>query len=163
MPEIEEIIRDKIVNTFWHSLNENYYYNRFNIDGDVYMGNESIDKKKNGKGALINKNNKIIYEGYWKNNIKDGTGILFNQNNRNIIYRGKWKNDLPNGYGMSFNKDEFLEYEGNFKDSLYHGKGKLLDAKGHPIYDGEFKNGYYHGEGIQYNTSTAFIRTRGNS
>ena len=162
MPGIEEISRDKIVDTFWHRLNKNYYYSRFNIDGDVYMGNESIDKKKNGKGALINKNNKMIYDGYWKNDIKDGTGVLYNQNNRKMIYQGKWKNDLPNGYGMSFNKDEFLEYEGNFKDSLYHGKGKLLDAKGHSIYSGEFMNGYYHGEGIQYNTSTAFIKTVGN-
>ena len=45
---------------------------------------------RNGYGILYFKNNKILYKGYWCDNMTHGYGEEYDIN-QNIIYKGMWK------------------------------------------------------------------------
>ena len=52
--------------------------------------------KKNGKGKKYYKNGEI-YEGDWKNNVREGQGSMKFKDGK--IYKGTWSNDAMNGFG----------------------------------------------------------------
>ena len=43
--------------------------------------------------------NGLVYEGGWKNNVKEGFGVLYSPDST-IIYQGEWKNDVFSGRGV---------------------------------------------------------------
>lgn len=86
-------------------------------NGASYEG-DFIDGMKVGFGKEYDKNNKLIYEGSFLNNVYDGTGTYY-----------------EDGY----------KYIGGFKNGRFHGQGKLYDEKGNLKY-GEFKEGKYIGQ-----------------
>jgi hypothetical protein len=45
----------------------------------------------------MNREDGVIYEGMWANNVRHSTGTQFQVNG--IIYHGGWKNNLKDGYG----------------------------------------------------------------
>ena len=78
----------------------------------------------------MNYKNGDIYKGEWKNDLKEGKGIM--KYNNGDIYKGEWKNDLKEGKGiMEYNNGFF--HDGNWLDDkkiglnyklrvLYYGK-----------------------------------------
>jgi hypothetical protein len=75
-------------------------------DGDMYEGEMNSDNKKEGWGVYYYTNNagdRERYEGYWKNDMKEGMGTIFDNFNR-VMYEGKWKDNVPHGYGILFHK-----------------------------------------------------------
>jgi hypothetical protein len=59
-------------------------------NGMKYVGEYKIGCIKHGYGVLY-KNGKIVYEGEWKNNQRNGKGIEYNQNGEKV-YEGEWIN-----------------------------------------------------------------------
>lgn len=78
-------------------------------------------KKKDGYGKMIYMNGEI-YEGYWKNNLREGKGKLYFING---YYDCNWVNDYQNGIGkIYFNDNSILKVK--FINGKKEGKGILL-------------------------------------
>ena len=136
-------------------------YNYRDYEGDFMEG------KMNGNGKceyIINPYEKDVYEGNFKNNLRNGYGRL--KSCESYTYEGNWTDDEINGYGkmifyslrddlmfmFDYTQDlldysnyvvEFI-YEGNWKNNVRNGNGKYTSSNGlvthgHWI-DGKFQN-----------------------
>jgi len=123
-------------------LNEYYY------TGDIDVNNEF-----NGSGIITyyNENpsplnvfkteHQDVYQGEFKNNLRDGNGILYSKNGI-IKYNGLWKNNEPIGkitcyiYDNNNNK----KYYGEVEDGKYNGIGLIFENDRITQF-GEYKNG----------------------
>ena len=137
------IIKEK-EKLFFYGLWENDDLKKGNIyyeDGAYYSG-EIKNYLRHGKGKYISDNE--TYDGYWKENQKNGYGLLIFSDETK--YDGNFKNNQFYGNGKIVWKNGCL-YEGEFSNNLFHGKGFLRGNNKH-TYKGDFKNGKYHGKGI---------------
>ncbi|CAG9771742.1 unnamed protein product [Ceutorhynchus assimilis] len=121
----------------------------FNLAGDKYIG-EWKDDKKDGKGLIITRNNEL-YEGEMKNNFRHGFGILAHliPDTKGVYvlhYRGEWRNGRMHGEGLKIFPDGSF-YMGAFRCGKRHGRGQMFYAIG-AFFDGEFKNDVREGTGI---------------
>lgn len=65
------------------------------------------DNKKDGYGIIIS-NNKDKYEGYWKDDLKHGKGtywVCIGKNKYRKLYTGDWYENKKDGNGIYFYKD----------------------------------------------------------
>ena len=88
---------------------------------------------------------------------KDEYGITYNWAG-NIEYKGYFKFNLFNGKGILYNytydNDCYTKYDGSFLNGKYHGEGiEYFDYSKTKKYEGKFKNGIYDGIGIKYKSS----------
>ena len=72
----------------------------------------------NGKGLLF-KNNRVIFEGNFKNGMREGYGIEFS--NSKVKFKGMFSNDVYHGFGTAF-KDDMEKFFGNFEYGIRHGE-----------------------------------------
>ena len=93
------------------------------------------------KGKIFYMNDEE-YTGQISNYLRDGQGEY---NSENETYKGSWKNDQKDGIGLVKYKDGY-EYNGKFKNNKFNGKGKLTWKDG-SYYDGEFKDNFFNGMG----------------
>ena len=112
------------------------------------------NNNKINKNIIQDKNNKLCYDngeyyiGEIKNGIRQGKGILYDQNG-NIKYEGEFVNDKFEGNGKYiWENGEY--YIGQLVFDLKCGKGKLYDKNNRIKYDGEFANDFFEGKG-KYN------------
>ena len=120
-----------------YKFRSDYYYN--NNNGDIYIGemkNSLFSNIKEGKGIMYYYDSDSIYEGDWKNDIREGKGIFYYKNGD--IYEGECKNDVAEGKGIFYwsNGDR---YEGEWKNNEKEGKG-IKYYKNGKIEDGNWKN-----------------------
>lgn len=97
-----------------------------------------------GYGRII-ENNKI-YEGFLRNGLKSGNGMLIIDGKK--IYEGEFSNNFFHGDGKIYQKNKIL-YDGQFQNGKYHGQG-IKYFNGKKIYEGDFENNKFHGYGIYY-------------
>lgn len=95
--------------------------------------------------------------GEWKNDMRDGHGVLsipedskVNSKNYNTskmlkVYVGNWRNDKKDGLGTFSYPDSSL-YEGQWSSDYRQGWGKMSYPDG-SIYEGEWYGGKRHGNG----------------
>lgn len=88
----------------------------------------------------------LIYEGGFKDNLRNGFGKMYYING-NVLYDGMYKENKRNGNGKWFHKNGKIYYDGEFKNDKQHGIGKYYDENGNLLYDGGFKDGTFHGKG----------------
>ncbi|EUD72097.1 hypothetical protein YYG_02798 [Plasmodium vinckei petteri] len=81
----DDFIFNQLLNIVEYPFNEIFEY----ADGNIYIG-ETENKKRHGYGFYIYEDIKAIYQGQWKENSKNGYGILYNKND--VIYSGKLLN-----------------------------------------------------------------------
>ena len=110
-------------------------------DDIKYIGNV-IDGKFNGSGKIFIRD-KLYYEGFFKNNLFHGDGILYS--NYCDYYNGKFYNGYANGYG-EIRWCNGISYKGLITKNLINGLGIYKYYNG-SYYDGNFKNGFKSGEG----------------
>ena len=110
-------------------------------DGTIYVG-EIKDNQITGTGKYYFPTG-TIYSGELLNGLRHGFG-KFESPNEEIIYEGNWKDGLKNGQGIMKKKGSI--YEGNWKDGFIDGKGKLT-WKSKNIYKGDFSKGKINGDG----------------
>ncbi len=123
---------------------------------DEYLGQVDINGNKNGKGCIIYNNNQMVkyYIGFFQNNQRFGKGTLYDEN-WNIIYTGEFKNDKKNGFGIMYNKKN--KYSGYFSNDKANGKGVHYLSDG-SIYQGNFLNTMRHGKGFLINPKEKMIQ-----
>ena len=109
----------------------------------IYNGNFKNDLRE-GNGTLTSYDEKFYYEGEWLNNMMEGSGVIYSSQLGK--YSGKFHNDFFEGHGSLIDIDDNM-YEGNFHKGEKNGKGELKLKDGSSYY-GEFKNDKYHGKGV---------------
>ena len=113
-------------------------------NGDFYSGGWK-NGKRHGEGFYLWQNGKC-YQGDWDNGKMSGKGVEYRNIREKFKYDGEFKNNKWNGTGILYDKNGRKEYEGEFKDKLLHGNGILFLANGN-IYIGGFENGNRKGYG----------------
>ncbi|XP_061853436.1 ALS2 C-terminal-like protein isoform X3 [Colius striatus] len=75
--------------------------------------------------------NDTVYKGYFKDNVRQGFGILENLSaEHSFKYTGQWENDKKNGYGVWEDKDRGERYIGTWLDDHKHGQGIVVTQSG---------------------------------
>ncbi|XP_050165566.1 ALS2 C-terminal-like protein isoform X3 [Myiozetetes cayanensis] len=75
--------------------------------------------------------NDLVYKGYFKDNVRQGFGILENFSAEHPFrYTGQWENDKKNGYGVWEDKDRGERYIGTWLDDHRHGQGIVVTQSG---------------------------------
>lgn len=97
----------------------------------------------NGHGESTSPDGGDRYEGDFRENKREGRGILFKADGSR--YEGEFKNDQPEGHGVSYLPGG-ATIEAEFKDGLANGFGVVLMPSG-GRYLGNFRNGRYDGRG----------------
>lgn len=110
-----------------------------------YTGNFDNDVQ-NGIGKEENYEDNTIYEGEYKDGIKEGVGKLAFPDGS--YYEGEFKGGEMNGKGTLKFPDN-REYKGEFKDGKMDGKGVFKWENGN-MYKGDYLNGQKHGYGTFY-------------
>lgn len=117
-------------------------------------GRELSEVKLFSKTSMkeYDKDGNLIYEGGYLDSIqldypRDGEGIELLDGKR--VYEGHWKNNMKNGFGVKM-KDNLAYYSGQWMDNVPHGEGRIM-GKGKVLFKGEFKKGILDiGEGECY-------------
>ena len=112
------------------------------VENGVYTGEKNEKGLYSGKGKMEYPNGDV-YEGEWKNNMRDGRGKITFVNQSS--YDGMWSKDKMNGQGTYkyFSEDV---YEGTFSEGIRSGHGKLTYVNG-DVYTGNWKKNRRDGEG----------------
>lgn len=90
----------------------------------------------------------IAYYGEVKNGMANGRGTLYTKEGE-VRYEGIFKENEYNETGILYNEDSV--YQGEFEKNEYEGEGTLYDLNGSREYEGEFHNGKKSGKGAIYN------------
>jgi len=75
----------------------------------------------------------IRYIGEIKYGLRHGQGKFITQNEVSV-YEGNWKDGLKNGYGVLTVKDNY-KFEGQWKEGVRHGFGKITWNNGN-VFEG---------------------------
>ena len=137
------IINNNNEKCFYHGIWENDILNNgtiYYMNNDKYIGNLK-NYLREGKGKYESSSEK--YDGYWKEDQKDGDGsVVFIDG---TTYKGQFKNNKFNGKGeMKWIDGTY--YCGEFLNNLFNGKG-YLKGKDNNTYNGNFDKGLFNGEG----------------
>ena len=116
-------------------------YNCSNIDGNGDLPGRNCGTW--GDGA--------IYEGYWKNDLKNGQGTMFSEG---FTFSGNWKNDTLNDKNAIIVYDEPGGYKGSVKKNISSGYGEetWVSPDNIVIYKGNFRNNQWNGFGKRITT-----------
>eukprot|EP01017_Pseudomicrothorax_dubius_P013407 TRINITY_DN1588_c0_g2_i2.p1 TRINITY_DN1588_c0_g2~~TRINITY_DN1588_c0_g2_i2.p1 ORF type:complete len:379 (+),score=103.49 TRINITY_DN1588_c0_g2_i2:36-1172(+) len=90
-----------------------------NVEGECYIG-EFDHGKREGFGTLTNKKGDKIYEGFWRNDLYEGSGIEYNLNVKLRAAENTKRTEL----GV-LDLESWMSYEGNFDAGKWSGYGTL--------------------------------------
>lgn len=138
-------------------------HGKLTLQDGFYEGDYVAGNRRSGEGTMEYKNEPLhkgvwIYKGAWKNDRRNGEGVLKSIHNKKgdiigadggkpeEIYTGVWVDDLLQGKGK-YEKWSW-KYEGNFVNGKMEGHGTSIDSYGSK-YVGEWKNGVKEGIGTQ--------------
>ena len=122
-----------------HGEGTRYYKDRETI---AYEGSYKYGRW-DGYGKRFAADGRLIYEGYFYNDLYHGRGTLYGDNGE--YYEGEWVDGLKDGPG-TYVKQDGEKYMGNWKKGKYHGKGELHNKEGTLIFKGTHKYGIRVGE-----------------
>jgi len=117
---------------------------RYYSDGSKYQG-AFVNGRRHGKGALIDRNGLVLYNGYWKYDRREGEGS--GQDYDGNSYSGNWKADKYHGKGLLKLKESAIEYNGDWIDGKQEGMGTMSFPNGDK-YVGQWKDNKRHGAGV---------------
>ena len=109
------------------------------------------DNKVSGFCKFINKQNKTIYKGEYKNNIPKGYGYY---ETTHFLREGIWEKSYLNGLGYEIWDDKTF-YKGEFLNNKKHGIG-FYQWPDNTYYEGEFKDNQITGFGLIKYTNDSF-------
>ena len=122
---------------------EKFDINIIERNGNIYIG-ETDYGIRFGRGAFIFGAEETTYIGYWDKGLQFVKGKVFDKDNK-IIFEGEYKDGLRNGNGV-YNYSGGEKYDGKFANGLRDGKG-IFNWKNGLKWDGFFKKDEFDGEG----------------
>ena len=113
----------------------------------IYIGEGNFGNKE-GRGGYIFKNGEnknFIWIGYFEDDERGKFGKLFNENGK-LVYEGDYNKNLREGEGTYY-YEKGEKYVGEWVNGLREGKGTFYWKDG-SYWNGHFHNNLMHGEGI---------------
>ena len=102
-----------------NDINNNFFKNDFNINNNnAFNLNDSYSNE-----IFISNNCKKFYIGSWKNNLRSGLGEIIYDNKK---YFGYFKNDKKNGFGIMYWMNSNKAFIGFWRDGKQIGIGKCF-------------------------------------
>ena len=135
--------------------NKNLRWVKIKKDNGIYFG-EANQNLPEGRGCFIynGKDDDILqWIGYFHNGEKANYGKLYNDEGK-LIYEGEYKNGIRNGEGIYYYA-RGLRYEGQFINGLREGNGVFYWEDG-TRWEGPFKNNEMNGEGTFYDKEDSY-------
>ena len=125
--------------------------NNYKIFKGISIILESDEKGK----EYDNYNDRIIFEGEYKNLKRNGKGKEYNFGK--VTFEGEYLNNKRNGKGKEYNYKGELLFEGEYLNNKRHGKGKEYFSNGNIKFEGEYLNGRkWNGKGYDKNNQKSF-------
>ena len=119
-----------------------YLQNELDKKVEILKNFEKLEKTENLKKEKKEVKEKKIENGFFKGIIIDGKKNGFCEEYINDEYfEGYYKDDLKEGEG--YIKNDIFEYKGNFVKNKFHGKGKKYFFENKKILEGEFNKGRF--------------------
>ena len=109
----------------------------------IYEG-DWLKDKRDGQGKAYFGN--AFYSGMWRENLKDGYGVY--KFNNGATYKGEWVKNSKEGYGTLIYPDG-SNYTGEWLNNKKNGYGTLIYNNAEK-YEGEWLNDKRHGEGSYF-------------
>ena len=125
-------------------------------EGKIYIGEMSLNKMKNGRGVLIDSFNGTYYVGYFKYDLQEGQGRLYDLNSNKLLYEGTFHFGKPFGKGHYYYQED-VEIVGTFNE-LGEGKGSQKFQEGR--WYGDFYGLLKNGTGVLINKEDEFKELR---
>ena len=133
----------------------------YDLEGNLQYEGGYYKNKYNGFGKLYGGYHceNLIYEGFFKDGLYEGKGILKEYKDE---YNGSFKEGKYHGFGKLYHyeyytRNKYLLYEGNFNLGNFEGEGNLYYRGNEKMYfsntimfSGMFKNNEIKGKGIKY-------------
>ena len=143
--EIQEYLKEnnsEISNSYEGNINNLFLLQPILLNNNyIYWGYWNKDFNLEGPGKLFLREEKIFYDGLFKNNIIYKAKIFLNEG----IYYGEIKNNKINGKGkMNYSNGDF--FDGNWVDKKKVGNGIFIYKDGCK-YIGQFSNDKFNGDG----------------
>lgn len=139
---------------YWISKNKKYRETLINggeasryVNGDQYQGYWK-NNKKDGYGIQVWQNGRR-YEGEWEEGKMSGKGIMWIKTKDGKLkkqYNGEWKDGKRTGLGVYYYSPTHI-YEGSWIDDKRNGKGRMMYENG-DIYEGYWVNDKREGAGV---------------
>ncbi len=118
-------------------------YSRYKDKSGIPLRLEAKDGKFSGR-VRIEYPNGDVYEGGWKNGLREGAGTYTYANGD--VYFGSWISNRKNSLNASYTCKGHYRYCGPFKDDKFDGYAKMKLDSGME-FEGYFKDGLREGEG----------------
>ena len=150
---IEEVI--KMEQDENNEKNKNLRWVKIRKENGLFLG-EADQNLPQGRGCFIyngNENGGLKWIGYFNNGEKSNFGKLYNEEGK-LIYEGEYKNGIRNGEGIYYYNNG-LKYEGEFVNGLREGNGVFYWEDG-TRWEGPFKNNEMNGKGFFYDKEESY-------
>mmetsp|Transcript_22746 Transcript_22746/g.53075 ORF Transcript_22746/g.53075 Transcript_22746/m.53075 type:complete len:505 (-) Transcript_22746:181-1695(-) len=118
------------------------WFRRLVRSADIYEGERNEQGKRHGHGRWSGAKGDI-YDGQWKNDMKDGEGVYTEAEGHRYV--GTFREDKRAGECI-FTYFDGSEYKGSYEDDKKHGHGTFQYADGQ-CYEGQWRLGKRHGKG----------------
>ena len=135
--------------------NKNLRWVKIHKDNGLFLG-EADQNLPQGRGCFIyngNENGGLKWIGYFNNGEKSNFGKLYNEEGK-LIFEGEYKNGIRNGEGTYYYNNG-LRYEGEFVNGLREGNGVFYWEDG-TRWEGPFKNNEMNGKGFFYDKEESY-------
>lgn len=113
-----------------------------------YVGN-IVRGKREGRGRTEQQNGLTVYDGEYKDNMKDGFGASYYADG-DLSYVGGWKEDKKDGVGVSFRKEDHALHISGWKEGEADSFTTLIDSEGNLRFSGRIIEGKKQGAGVSY-------------
>ena len=113
-----------------------------------YVGN-IVRGKREGRGRTEQQNGLTVYDGEYKDNMKDGFGASYYADG-DLSYVGGWKEDKKDGVGVSFRKEDHALHISGWKEGEADSFTTLIDEEGNLRFSGRIIEGKKQGAGVSY-------------
>ena len=119
-------------------------WDKIKATNGLYIGQVDNESKLQGLGIFIWTNGEK-YIGHFNNGLMEGEGLILDKDNK-LLYEGDFEKDKKNGFGKAFlPNNEF--YSGNFVDNKFEGRG-IYQFENGDTWEGPFKNNCKNGIGV---------------
>ena len=118
----------------------------------TYIG-EADYLSPQGRGCMLYKSDGMSWIGYFDKGAKGNYGKLYNKDGI-LLYEGEYKNNIRNGNG-TFYYPGGLKYIGEFENGIREGKGIFYCDEG-SYWNGHFNKNEMNGEGIYFDGEDSF-------
>ena len=134
--------KDQIIN--YSTLNaKNAHTVLYDMDDNIYKGTMLLGKK-NGPGEYDYVKLKMVYNGEFKDDLREGNGKVVSKDGSHY-YVGDWLKNKMDGHGIYYSS-KLGTYKGRFHENHFEGKGNLVDLENN-VYDGMFHKSQKRGKG----------------